>query len=145
MSGFQSGKAGSRAEQERFADVLEPAEFDGVFEAVFLLKQTGIALAGWTRSAVPREVVSVMAATMWGSIDTMVRTLGGEAPRSAYLETEDRRVLAMQVDPNWTLLLIAPRSTGRRRLRNEAQRIVERIARLRRESGPRGIMATVRD
>lgn len=110
------------------AQLFAEADFDGTLEAAFLLKQTGIPLASWARTYVPREVISVMAATMWGSLDTMVRTLGGEGPRSALLEVEDRRILAMQVEPNWTLLLVAPRSVGKRRLRHEAQRILDRLS-----------------
>ncbi len=128
--GFPGGTAASRFEREDFSDLFSTSELDGTLEAAFLLKATGIALAAWTRAPVPQEVVSVMAATMWGSLDTMVRTLGGEAPDSAYLELEDRRMLAMQVEPNWMLLLVGPRTTGRRRLRHEAQRILERISRL---------------
>jgi len=109
-------------------------ELDGALEAAFLFKQTGIPLAAWTRHPVPQDVMSVMAATLWGSLDTMVRTLGGTGPRSAMLEVENRRMLATLVEPNWTLLLVAPRSVGKRRLRNEAQRLVERVAHARRQT-----------
>ncbi len=125
------GIASSKADRDMFSGLFADADFEGTLEAAFLLKQTGIALASWTRDQVPREVISVMAATMWGSLDTMVRTLGGEGPRSALLEIEGRRILAMQVEPNWTLLLIAPRTVGKRRLRHEAQRIVERLSKVR--------------
>ncbi len=119
-----------RRETAGLSEVFDPSEFDGTLEAVLLLKKTGITLASWTRDAVPREVVSVMAATMWGSLDTMIRTLGGEPPRSAYLELEDRQILALQVEPNWTLLLVGPSTLGKRRLRREAQRILQRLGRM---------------
>ena len=114
--------------------VFSSAELGGSLEAAFLLKQTGIPLAAWTRSPVPHEVISVMAATLWGSLDTMVRALGGAGPRSAMVEVEDRRILATLVEPNWTLLLIAPRSVGKRRLRHEAQRLLQEVARARKET-----------
>lgn len=119
------------SEQDEVSEFFSEMDFDGALEAVFILKQTGIALAAWTQSPVPQEVVSVMAATMWGSIDTMVRTLGGQGPRTVLVEIEDRLILALRVEPSWTLLLIAPRTVGRLRLRHEAQRITERISRVR--------------
>jgi predicted regulator of Ras-like GTPase activity (Roadblock/LC7/MglB family) len=105
---------------------------DPALEAAFLLKQTGIPLAAWTRNPVPQEVISVMAATLWGSLDTMIRTLGGTGPRSAVLEVEDRRILAILVDPNWTLLLIAPSSMSLRRLRRTAEHLLGQVAERRR-------------
>ncbi len=134
----------TKTERDAFSGLFSPADFDGAFEAAFLLKQTGIALAAWTRAPVAQEVVSVMAATMWGSLDTMVRTLGGEGPQSALLEIEGRRILATRVSPNWTLLLVASRSIGKGRLRQEAQRILERIAHTRGRS-MKGAMAAVRE
>ncbi len=129
-----------RTERDAFAEVLSSAGVDGTLEAVFLLKQTGIALASWTRQSVPQEVVSVMAATLWGSLDTMIRTLGGEAPRSALVEIEDRRILAMTVEPNWTLFLVASKNAGKRRLRREAQQILERVSVVRSAVGARRLV-----
>lgn len=136
-AGFRGGSALSRTERLDFSEVFAPSEFEGPLEAALLLKQTGIALASWTRAPVPQEVVSVMAATMWGSLDTMIRTLGGDTPRSVYLELEERRMLALQVEPNWTLLLVGPSNMGKRRLRREAQRILDRISQMKRHGGPR--------
>ncbi len=84
-----------------------------------------------------------MAATMWGSLDTMIRTLGGEGPRYVLVEVEGRRILAMQVELNWTLLLVAPQSLGKRRLRQEAQRILARVHRARRKATARSPVVSV--
>lgn len=129
---------------EAFSRLFSASEFEGILEAVFLLKQTGIPVAAWTRAQVSHEVVSVMAATMWGSLDTMIRALGGEGPRSALVEVGSRRILATQIEPHWTLLLVAPSSVGKRRLRSEAQRIVERVSRVRGASGGRRLGLDVR-
>ena len=144
-AGAPEGMTASKTERDEFSDLFAPSEFDGSLEAAFLLKQTGIALAAWSRTPVPEEVISVMAATMWGSLDTMIRTLGGEPPRSVLLEIEDRRILAMPVEPNWTLLLVAARSIGKRRLRHEARRILERASRLREQAAPRHPTIEIRD
>lgn len=121
-------------ERDEFSDLFSSSEFDGTIEAAFLLKATGIPVASWSRNPVRQEVVSVMAATMWGSLDTMVRTLGGTGPRSVVLETEDRRILVTQVEPNWTLLLVASNSAGKRHLQQTAHQVLDRVARIRRES-----------
>ncbi len=134
-----------RVERDQFAGIFASDELDGTLEAGFLLKPTGIPLAAWTRNPVPQEVISVMAATLWGSLDTMIRTLGGSGPRSAAVEVEDRRILVLQVDPNWTLLLIAPRSVGRRRLRSTAQRLLERVMEQRRVAAPQTRTVQVAD
>lgn len=122
-----------------FDAVFSPPTLDSALEAAFLLKSTGIPVAGWTRSNVPHEVISVMAATMWGSLDTIARTLGGSSPRSVVIEAEERRIYALQVPPNWMLFLVAPRSIGKRRLRREAQRIIASLPSLRKENSPRRV------
>ena len=144
QAGVAGGTSVTKSERAGFEGFFVPSDFDGLLEAAFLLKPTGIALAAWTRSPIPQEVVSVMAATLWGSLDTLVRTLGGRGPRSALLEVEGRRILAMQIEPNWMLLLVAPHSVGKRRLRHEAQRIVERVAAVRGKSASRAALVTLR-
>ncbi len=118
-------------------DIFSSATLDASLEAAFLLKPTGILVAGWTRSDVPHDVISVMAATMWGSLDTITRTLGGASARSVMVEADPVRIHALQVPPNWTLLLVGPLSMGRRRLHREALRILDLLPPLRRENGAR--------
>ncbi len=143
MKAGGGGLTVTKSERETFAGLFSASAADVPFEAAFLFKSTGIALAAWTRSPVPQEVLTVMAATMWGSLDTMIRTLGGEGPRYVLVEVEGRRILAMQVEPNWTLLLVAPRSLGKRRLRQEAQRILVRVRRARGKATARSAMVSV--
>ena len=121
--------------------LFSSATLDASLEAAFLLKPTGILVAGWTRSDVPREVISVMAATMWGSLDTITRTLGGTAARSVMVEADPFRIHAVQVPPNWTLLLVGPRTMGSRHLRREASRIIGLLPPLRKESAARRLIA----
>ena len=47
--------------QERGASILSMVDPDGPLDAALLLRQTGILVAGWTRDAVPQEVLTVMA------------------------------------------------------------------------------------
>ncbi len=118
-------------------DIFSSATLDSSLEAAFLLKPTGILVAGWTRSDVPRDVISVMAATMWGSLDTITRTLGGSMARSVMVEADPFRIHALQVPPNWTLLLVGPRSMGKRRIHREALRILDLLPPPRKENTAR--------
>ncbi len=134
--GFRGGPSAQKQEQADFSRILSSSELEGSLDAALLLKSTGIVVASWTHEPAPREVMSVMAATMWGSLDTLIRSLGGEAPRGAYLEVQDRRMLVRLVEPNWILLLVGPRTAGKRRLRQEAQRIADRLSRIRARNLP---------
>src|SRR5207245_11748282 len=69
-------------------------------EAVVLFTRTGRLLAAWTRNEVPLEVLTVMAATLIGSIETMNTALGVESPRETALLVGSPRVLGSQLHPN---------------------------------------------
>lgn len=90
---------------------------------MLLLKRTGALTACWTRNGVSAEVVSVMAATLYGSVETMVSALGGPAPSTVFIETDLRHMLLSRVDVQNVLLLVAPRSVSRSVLRRELRRI----------------------
>lgn len=124
----RGGVTATGTEPELTSRLFASSDFNGVLEAAFLLKSTGIPLASWTRKPVAQDVVGVMAATMWGSLDTLLSTLGGPRARSFFVEIADRRLFAVQVEPSEMLLLIAPRDVGRRILRHEAQRILNGLA-----------------
>lgn len=128
-----------------YSKIFSSLELDPSLEAAFLLKPTGMPVAGWTRNPVPHEVVSVMAAAFWGALDTMVRTLGRRGPPSAMVEVDELRILAIQVPPNWTLLLVAPCALDDGRLRREAQRISKLITAPRRSGTTRSLPLNARD
>jgi predicted regulator of Ras-like GTPase activity (Roadblock/LC7/MglB family) len=114
-------------------------------EAALLLKTTGVPLATWTRDSVPLDVLSVMAATMWGSLDTIVHTLGGPGLRSALIEAGDRRILLAYLDPNLALFLVGSRSMGVRRMQDDARRILDEVARLRAKRATPGLSADLQE
>src|SRR5712664_870294 len=72
----------------RESSALEPAalsflsavDTDLGLDAVLFLRRTGLVLASSTREGIRLDIVSVMAATMLASIDTIVEPLGGSAP-----------------------------------------------------------------
>ncbi len=108
--------------EERGASILSIVDPDGPLDAALLLRQTGVLVAGWTRTAVPHEVLTVMAATMFASIQTIAETLGDASPLEVVVETEHRRIRATKFGTD-ELILVAPRSTPEGFLRQVARRI----------------------
>jgi len=96
-------------------------------EAVVLFTRTGRLLAAWTRNEVPLEVLTVMAATLIGSIETMSTALGVESPREIALLVDSRRVLGLKLNPNVALLVVGSARTSDHALRSVTERIVRRL------------------
>lgn len=109
-------------------EALSRAGQRAALEGAFLLRRTGLPLAAWTRTSIPHEVISVMAATMLSSIETLVGVVGDPRPESIVVETDRHRLLIRAVDAGAFLVLIAPASTQAHELRREARRIVAQIA-----------------
>jgi len=57
-------------------DLSSVVESQQPLEAVLLITRTGAQLGAWTRNSVPIDVLSVMAATLVGSIETLMTALG---------------------------------------------------------------------
>ena len=93
-------------------------------EAVFHLRRTGSLLDVRTGHPVPNEVVTVMTATLMGSVETLVEALGGQTPRTVLFEVDRRRIVIAKVDSQSLVVLIAPDGVSGSDLRREAQRIV---------------------
>lgn len=108
--------------------LLSAIDLDGPLDAMLLLKRTGAQLAVWTRDPAPLDVLTVMAATLLGSLNMMMEALGEPNPQTAVIDTDVRRMLAARVDSQVALFLIAPRTTSESALREEAQRLLGRIA-----------------
>ena len=106
---------------------------DGSLDAVLVLKRSGVHLASWTKTAVPLDVVPVMAAATVGSVDTLLEAFGKSSPREISLETDGQRLLFTKAEPQIVLVLSAPRSVPEVRLRRETQRLLRAFARVRRE------------
>src|SRR5213593_3177786 len=60
---------------------LSAIDTEGGLDAVLFLRRTGSVLASWTRDGIRLDVVSVMAATMLASVDTIIEALGGPSSR----------------------------------------------------------------
>jgi predicted regulator of Ras-like GTPase activity (Roadblock/LC7/MglB family) len=96
-------------------------------EAVVLFTRTGKMLAAWTRNEVPLEVLTVMAATLIGSIETLSTAMGGASPREITLLIDTRRVLGLKLSADVAILVVASGQMSDVALRSIAERIVRRL------------------
>src|SRR5437867_12941364 len=101
---------------------------DAGIEVALLMRRTGTVLAAWTRDGVPQEVVSVMAATMLGSIETMSEALGCPSPERVVVETERCRMLAEKFEPHGVLVLVATRDGSADDLQRSSLKIRSRLS-----------------
>lgn len=127
--GYRSASGGSIASRswgdlKGFQAALEP---NGFLEAAVLLKRTGAPIVSWTRTPVAADVVATMAATMLGSVETIVGALGGPGIDRVAVRTPKRRMVARNVNGQVLLFLVAPSFISEERLQAEADRIIERL------------------
>jgi len=115
---------------ERGSALLSAIDLNGPAEVVMLLKRTGVVLGGWTRNDVPQNVISVMAATMIGSVATLLEALGGRSPPSIDIEAGEHRMHVSRADPQSVIVLIAPLSVSGQSLREESDRLTSILTKL---------------
>lgn len=106
------------------SSIVEPGD---PIEAVLLITRTGKLLASWTRNPVPLEVLTVMGATLLGSIETLSAALNAPSPREVALLVDSHRVLAFKLNVDVALLVVASGLMSEVSLRTAAQRIVQRL------------------
>ena len=96
-------------------------------DAALLLRRTGTPLAAWTRESVPLDVISVMTATLVGSVETMVEAVHRASPRSIRVETDECQMVAMRIDPKTILVLVAPRGVREGQLDQQAHQLAAQV------------------
>ncbi len=92
-----------------------------------LLKRNGRILAAWSRSPLSWEVVSIMAATMVGSLETMLETLRSPSPLAVSLVASGNRMFIQKVEPQALLVLIAREGVPEAYLRDAARRLLAKV------------------
>jgi len=106
---------------------LSAIDTEGGLDAVLFLRRTGSVLASWTREGIRLDVVSVMAATMLASVDTIVEALGGPNSRSISVASGDRQIVATKVGSQAFLFVVAPKSVSQRYVRKAVRELVARL------------------
>src|SRR5437899_8830844 len=118
--GIGLGRKSTSGIENASLSFLSAVDPEGGLDAVLFLRRTGSVLASWTRDGIRLDVVSVMAATMLASVDTIVEALGGPSSRSISITRSDRQIVATKIGSQAFLFVIAPRSVSQRYVRKAA-------------------------
>ena len=108
-------------------DLSSVVESQEPLEAVLLITRTGSQLGAWTRNSVPVDVLSVMAATLVGSIETLMTALGASSPQEVSMVIDGRRVLVRKVNAQIVVVLIASGRVTEIALRATSRQIVKSL------------------
>jgi predicted regulator of Ras-like GTPase activity (Roadblock/LC7/MglB family) len=119
---------GSSALEPAALSFLSAVDTDLGLDAVLFLRRTGLVLASWTREGIRLDIVSVMAATMLASIDTIVETLGGSAPKSVSVDSGQHRMVATKVNSKAFLVVVAPKRVSQRIVRQATRDLLAHLA-----------------
>lgn len=124
-------------------DLSSVVESNEPLEAVLVITRTGAQLGAWTRNSVPVDVLSVMAATLVGSIETLMAALGASSPQEVSLVIDGRRVLVRKVSHQVVVVVVAASGMTDLALRATARQIVKSLPPF--GSDPRGMAGGSRD
>ncbi len=97
-------------------------------DAVVLLGRPGVVRESWTREGVPRDMVSVMAATLADIVDRLNEALGGAPPHHVTFILDDRRIVVERMPGSEVLILAAGTDTPAMALRRAARAVRIRLA-----------------
>lgn len=116
-----------------FADLVSNAKID----AAMLLKRNGRMLAAWSKTPVSWDVLSIMAATALGSLDTMLETLGSSTAQSMSVLAAGYRILFQKIEPQGLLVLVAHEVVPDSYLRETARQLLRRLRASHHDAPPR--------
>src|SRR5437879_10819789 len=72
--------------------LLSAVDLTGPIDGVLLIKRTGVSLAAWAKKPVAFDVITVMSATLLGSVVMIVQSLGGPRTQPMLVVVEGRGV-----------------------------------------------------
>lgn len=121
------GRESQKELEEAALSFLSAVDTDRGLDAALFLRRTGLVLASWTREGIRLDIVSVMAATMLASIDTIVETLGGAIPQSVAVDVGDHQIVATKVGAQAFLVVIAPKTVSRSVVRKTIRELVAHL------------------
>ena len=110
--------------------LLEETESAGQLDGVILMSGSGDVLAGWSHRGLRQEVLSIMSATLTGSVEMLLEEIRGRKPRQILVEADDRRLLVSRTGDDALLVLVAPLSVSKSRLTALASDLLRQIAAL---------------
>src|SRR5216110_1868462 len=92
------GRESSDALEQAALSFLSGIDPDLGLDAALFVRRTGLVLASWMREGIRLDVVSVMAATMLASVDTIIESVGGPTPEVISVNTDVHQILATKVN-----------------------------------------------
>ncbi len=108
-------------------DFFADLEADFRVDVAMLLRRNGRVLAAWSRTPLSWEVVSIMAATMVGSLETMLEALRSVSPQQMSVVAGGNRFLLQKVEPQALLVLVAKEAVPESHLRDALRRLLARM------------------
>src|SRR5437016_9627220 len=99
-------------------------------DAALFVRRTGLVVASWMREGIRLDVVSVMAATMLASVDTIIESVGGPTPDVISVDTDAHQILATKVNSRAFLVVIAPKKVRSEEHTSELQSLTNLVCRL---------------
>lgn len=109
------------------SDFFTDVEFNGKIDTAMFLRRNGRVLAAWARTPVSWEVVSIMAATTLGSLETMLETLRCPSPQFVSIVAGGNRMFIQKAEPQAILVLIAKDYIPEIHLRDVARRLLAKL------------------
>ena len=122
------GRESSEALEEAALSFLSAIDTERGLDAVLFVRRTGLVLASWTREGTRLDVVSVMAATMLASVDTIIESIGGPTPEEISVDTESHQIVATKVNSRAFLVVIAPKRVSRAIVRKTMRELIAHLA-----------------
>jgi predicted regulator of Ras-like GTPase activity (Roadblock/LC7/MglB family) len=122
------GRESSEALEQTALSFLSGIDPELGLDAALFVRRTGLVLASWTREGIRLDVVSVMAATMLASVDTIIEAIGGPTPDVISVDTDAHQVVATKVTSRAFLVVIAPKTVSRTVVRKTMRGLNARLA-----------------
>src|SRR5437660_9022822 len=122
------GRESSDALEQAALSFLSGIDTDLGLDAALFVRRTGLVLASWMREGIRLDVVSVMAATMLASVDTIIESVGGPTPDVISVDTDAHQILATKVNSRAFLVVIAPKKVSRAVVRKTMRGLNARLA-----------------
>src|SRR5205807_10519351 len=122
------GRESSDALEQAALSFLSGIDTDLGLDAALFVRRTGLVLASWMREGIRLDVVSVMAATMLASVDTIIESVGGPTPEVISVDTDAHQILATKVNSRAFLVVIAPKKVSRAVVRKTMRGLNARLA-----------------
>src|SRR5467141_3591477 len=132
------GRESSDALEQAALSFLSGIDPELGLDAALFVRRTGLVLASWMREGIRLDVVSVMAATMLASVDTIIESVGGRTPDVISVDTDTHQIVATKVNSRAFLVVIAPKEVSRTVVRKTMRELIAQLAAAESKSaGPR--------